>query len=170
MGFTRDPANNNAQTLIGAVSWGFGCANPGQLGIYAEVSYFRDWIDSQIPDMNTCAPPTNTFEGWTCENSTGSTPTAPNYWNTTTLPPTTTTTTPTAPEECADKDKIPVLRTIAKLRKVKTVESCSVKCTQNSACEYYKWKTHKKVAKRQCHLMQIQYIPKRGWWSGPRGC
>ena len=33
-----------------------------------------------------------------------------------------------------------MLRTIAKLRKVKTVEACSVKCTQNSACEYYKWK------------------------------
>merc|ERR1712107_340125 len=79
--FIADPANNNAQTLIGAVSWGFGCANPGQLGIYAEVSYFRDWIDDHTPDMNTCAPPINTFEGWTCENSTGSTPTAPNYWN-----------------------------------------------------------------------------------------
>ena len=35
--FTTDPANNNAETLIGVVSWGFGCAAAGQLGIYAEV-------------------------------------------------------------------------------------------------------------------------------------
>ena len=69
--FLSDPANNNAKTLIGAVSWGFGCANPGQLGIYAEVSYFRDWIDSQIPDMNTCGPSTSTPEPWTCESSSG---------------------------------------------------------------------------------------------------
>merc|ERR1711953_1646292 len=67
--FISDPANNNAKTLIGAVSWGFGCANPGQLGIYAEVSYFRDWIDSQIPDMNTCGPATSAPQPWTCESS-----------------------------------------------------------------------------------------------------
>jgi len=172
--FISDPANNNAKTLIGAVSWGFGCANPGQLGIYAEVSYFRDWIDSQIPDMNTCGPLTGTPEPWTCESSSGSgsgsgTTTPP---TTTTPPPTTTTTTTTtsAPEECADKDKIPVLRVIEKLKKVKTVEDCSKKCIQNPDCDYYKWKTHKKASKRQCHLMQIQYIPKRNWWSGPRNC
>ena len=102
--FIGDPANNNAQSLIGVVSWGFGCANPGQLGIYAEVSYFRDWIDDHTPDMNTCAPPTNTFEGWTCENSTGSTPTAPNYWNTTTTTsgPTTTTTTGSGNSSCGN--------------------------------------------------------------------
>merc|ERR1712130_1052015 len=47
---------------------------------------------------------------------------------------------------------------------------CSKKCIQNPDCDYYKWKTHKKASKRQCHLMQIQYIPKRNWWSGPRNC
>ena len=31
--FTADPANNNAETLIGVVSWGFGFAAEGQLGI-----------------------------------------------------------------------------------------------------------------------------------------
>merc|ERR1711971_1207103 len=55
--FISDPANNNAKTLIGAVSWGFGCANPGQLGIYVEVAYFRDWLDAQITSGNTCSPP-----------------------------------------------------------------------------------------------------------------
>jgi hypothetical protein len=244
--FLSDPANNNAKTLIGAVSWGFGCANPGQLGIYAEVSYFRDWIDSQIPDMNTCGPSTSTPEPWTCESSSGGgsgsgttmsseSPitttgsgnsscgncvfpftfmevehmgcttidgdqnpwcstlvdengehvTGGGHWEycgsecptvappTTTTPPPTTTTTPTttsAPEECADKDTIPVLRVIEKLKKVKTVLDCSKKCIANPDCDYYKWKTHKKANKRQCHLMQIQYIPKRNWWSGPRNC
>ena len=42
--------------------------------------------------------------------------------------------------ECADKDKIPVLRVIEKLKKVKTVEDCSKKCIQNPDCDYYKWK------------------------------
>merc|ERR1712130_816223 len=132
------------------------------------VSYFRDWIDSQIPDMNTCGPLTGTPEPWTCESSSGS----GSGSGTTTPPPTTTTTTTTTstPEQCADKDKIPVLRVIEKLKKVKTVEDCSKKCIQNPDCDYYKWKTHKKASKRQCHLMQIQYIPKRNWWSGPRNC
>ena len=58
--FTTDPANNNAETLIGVVSWGFGCAAPGQLGVYAEVSHFRAWIDSQISGATTCPPPGST--------------------------------------------------------------------------------------------------------------
>ena len=94
--FISDPANNNAKTLIGAVSWGFGCANPGQLGIYAEVSYFRDWIDSQIPDMNTCGPATSAPESWTCESSSGggsgSGPPTSLSTTTTTMTPATTTT------------------------------------------------------------------------------
>ena len=52
--FTNDTNNNGAQTLIGVVSWGFGCADADALGIYAEVAYFRDWLDSQMTDINTC--------------------------------------------------------------------------------------------------------------------
>ena len=47
-------------TLIGVVSWGpldGTCANPGLLGIYAEVAHFRDWLDSQLTSINTCSPP-----------------------------------------------------------------------------------------------------------------
>merc|ERR1712130_516311 len=139
--FISDPANNNAKTLIGAVSWGFGCAARNLIGIYSEVSYFRDWIDSQIPDMNTCGPSTSAPEPWTCEYSSEGSGTT-----------------------------IPVLRVIGKLKKVKTVEDCSKKCNQNPDCDYYKWKNHKKASRRQCHLMQIQYIPKSNWWSGPRYC
>ena len=54
---TSDSANNGAKTLIGVVSWGFGCANADSLGVYAEVSHFRSWLDSQMPDIDTCGPP-----------------------------------------------------------------------------------------------------------------
>ena len=42
--------------------------------------------------------------------------------------------------ECAEKDTIPVLRVIEKLKKVKTVSDCAKKCIQNPDCDFYKWK------------------------------
>ena len=49
-----DPVNNNWLSLIGVVSWGFGCAAEDALGIYSEVSHFYDWLNQQMPDLNTC--------------------------------------------------------------------------------------------------------------------
>ena len=51
-----DPARNYAMSLIGVVSWGYGCAGPDLLGIYAEVSHFTSWLNQQMPDINTCPP------------------------------------------------------------------------------------------------------------------
>ena len=56
-----DPARNNSMSLIGVVSWGYGCADADALGIYAEVSHFIDWLTEQMPGLNTCQPPP---QGW----------------------------------------------------------------------------------------------------------
>ena len=52
-----DKDQNNAQSLIGVVSWGKGCAAPDALGMYAEVSHFTDWLKQQMPDLESCPPP-----------------------------------------------------------------------------------------------------------------
>ena len=55
----EDPANGNALSLVGVVSWGFGCADADSLGIYAEVSHFTGWLQQVMPDLNTCPPMTS---------------------------------------------------------------------------------------------------------------
>ena len=39
---------NGTLVLAGAVSWGFGCASKGQPGVYANISYFRSWIEERL--------------------------------------------------------------------------------------------------------------------------
>ena len=51
-----DPMKYGAMSLIGVVSWGYGCAGVDALGIYAEVSHFTEWLNQQMPDLNTCPP------------------------------------------------------------------------------------------------------------------
>ena len=76
-----DSEKNGAMSLIGVVSWGFGCAGQDALGIYAEVSHFTSWLNQQMPDLNTCPS----------KYSSGSTPSpspspSPSTYPTTTTP------------------------------------------------------------------------------------
>ena len=52
-----DPERNNAMSLIGVVSFGYGCGGVDALGIYSEVSHFTHWLHSNMSDLNTCPPP-----------------------------------------------------------------------------------------------------------------
>ena len=43
-------------TLIGVVSWGWGCAEAGQPGVYARITSVLDWINNVSSAGNTCFP------------------------------------------------------------------------------------------------------------------
>lgn len=138
--FTADPANNNSQTLVGVVSWGYGCAEAGSLEVYAAVSYFREWLDEQLTDLNTCPPA-------------GSSLVAATTTTTTTAIPTTTTTTTTTPAGCFERGMVPELKTVKTIQKVKTATQCWEYCQNNSNCDYYKWKWQRRI----CYLMQLKW-------------
>ena len=45
---------SNKHYLIGDVSYGEGCGQAGKFGVYGRISYFRNWIDSKMPDAEFC--------------------------------------------------------------------------------------------------------------------
>merc|ERR1712037_891535 len=59
--------NGNA-VLAGVTSWGIGCARAGSPGEWAKVSNYLDWIENNLPELETTPEPTpvtHTFKPWT---------------------------------------------------------------------------------------------------------
>ena len=44
---TRDEGLDTGYSLVGLVSWGFGCGRPNFYGVYTEVSHYLNWIADQ---------------------------------------------------------------------------------------------------------------------------
>jgi len=49
-------ANSDSYFLTGVTSWGDGCGVEGKPWVYANVSYFHDFLSSNMPDLFTCPP------------------------------------------------------------------------------------------------------------------
>jgi len=147
----EEGVSNNARVLI-----------ENRLAMQAVGDESGTCSDGSLPGT-TSAPPTTP--------STTTPTTATTAPITATTAPTNPTTAPTsAVEECAGEDTIPVLQTIEKQKKVENVSACSQNCNEDPACDYYKFKNHKKANKRECHLMKVQYTPAKNWWSAPKNC
>jgi len=151
--------HNPSYTLTGVVSWGYGCAAPDLLGIYANVSHFTNWLYDEMPDLSTCPPldselppPPVTYE----------------------FPPFTTSPTPDPGKPCFDKNNVSFLKTFDKIKKVPDPETCSALCLESKingdGCEYFNFKDHKNKSKRLCFLLRVEGKTKKSYYSGPAGC
>ena len=63
---TRATGVDDGYSLIGVVSWGYGCAVPGLYGVYAEFSKFLGWVE-EVFNIPPPAPPSP----WNGQNVTG---------------------------------------------------------------------------------------------------
>merc|ERR1711973_556047 len=152
-------AKNNkwpeSYTLTGVVSWGFGCADPDYLGIYANVSHFTEWLYDNMPDLNTCPPlgyetPEPTFNTW---------PSSPD---------------PCMPPVCNKKNTINNFKIFETIKKVSSKEQCNDICIasydQGYGCEFWNFKDNKKQSKRVCYLIRNEPKKKKNYYSSARGC
>ncbi|CAG7731808.1 unnamed protein product, partial [Allacma fusca] len=46
-GDSGGPLNHEGK-MVGITSWGYGCAQAAYPGVYTEVSYFTEWVQSTI--------------------------------------------------------------------------------------------------------------------------
>lgn len=47
-GDSGGPITNSKDQVVGVVSWGIGCAEPGHPGIYVNIRNLKDWIKTHI--------------------------------------------------------------------------------------------------------------------------
>merc|ERR1711923_480485 len=113
-------------SLIGVVSWGYGCAGRDALGIYSEVSHFTDWLNQEMTDHSTCPPYSG---GW--NNNSGST--APP-----TAAPTASSTAPPTGSECFS-GKYPREKILEKIKKVEKWEDCRDYCDAEPDCQFFRF-------------------------------
>jgi len=149
---------NESYTLTGVVSWGYGCAEPDLLGIYANVSYFSYWLYEEMKDDYFSCPPLGYSE-----------PPMQSY--STTFPPFTST---QAYEPCFNKNTQATLKAYEKIKKVNDAKACNELCTESKengdGCQYFNFKDHKTKSKRLCYLLKVEEKKKKGFFSGPEGC
>lgn len=55
-GDSGGPILDDSGTLVGVVSWGYGCGQPGYPGVYSRVSTVIDWIEQTICDNSDFKP------------------------------------------------------------------------------------------------------------------
>jgi len=171
-----DPAKSNSLSLVGVVSWGFGCADPDSLGIYSEVSHFTNWLQDQMPDINTCpvyAAGWNNTSGTTSPSpsTTGSPVTTTGSPVTTTGSPVTTSTTelPATGPACVD-NAYPKFQVVKRIKRMENWEGCRDACNDHADCTYFNFKDNKLQRKRVCFLMDVGFAPKNGRVSGEKFC
>merc|ERR1712198_289794 len=151
-----NPWPQSSYTLTGVVSWGYGCAAPDYLGIYANVSHFTGWLYDNMPELNTCPPidyiietTEPTFNTW----PTSSDPCMP-------------------PPVCNKKNTINNFKTFKTIKKVDSKEDCNEICKyyEGDECEFWNFKDNKKKSKRVCYLIKNEPKKKKNYFSGARGC
>jgi len=144
------------------------------------------WVPATIPSDLCGAVATTTTTTTTQEPSTTTTmgevpvsittTTATTTTATTTTATTTTVTTTAAPttttgfKDCGYKNMIPFLKKLKTVRSVATAEECQNICQNYSGCEFFKWKTNRRVRRRYCQLLAVAFKTARGFTSGPVRC